>query len=119
MLNFNSLYQNQRQALIKEQYNKIYSHEKAHKAAGGALAGNIVIEKNSDGIPFAGHVEIKMPTLDKSNPDKTIEDASTVINSAMAPSDPSNQDYKVAASARSILNEAKQCKSQRKLNYLA
>lgn len=102
----------QRQALINKNYSEIYAHEAAHKAAGGSLAGAIVVEKNSDGIPVAGHVDIKMPALDKNNPDKTIQDANTVIRSAMAPSDPSDQDYKVAAQASSIKMQAQAVKNE-------
>lgn len=119
MLNFNLLAQNQKQQLIKNQYNKIYSHELAHKRAGGSLAGGIVIEKNAQGIPVSGHVSIKMPTLNETNPDETIADAKTVINSALAPSDPSGQDLKVAAEARNILSQAQNLKNKQKLNYLA
>ncbi len=119
MLNLNTTSQNLKHQLIREQYNKIYSHELAHKTAGGSLAGSIVIDKNSDGIPVSGHVAIKMPVLDKNNPDKTIHDAKTVINSALAPHDPSAQDYRVASEAKSILNEAERYKSKNKVNYLA
>jgi len=123
MLNLNSSIYQQKQQAIREQYNKIYAHELAHKMAGGDLAGEIVIEKDSEGVPIAGHVDIQMPTLDKNNPEKTIQDAQTVINSAMAPSDPSDQDYKVASEARSILNQAKSVKNnpdnEHKLNYIA
>lgn len=95
--------QNQyKQALIQKNYNEIYAHELAHQRAGGSLAGGIVIERNAEGIPVSGHVPIKMPVLDKSNPDKTIKDANTVIASAMAPSDPSSQDYNVANQAAAL-----------------
>lgn len=96
----------QKQALINKNYNEIFSHEMAHKTAGGALAGSIVIEKNTDGIPVGGHVEIKMPSIDPENPPKAIDDANIVILAALAPSDPSDQDYKVAAKARSIKSKA-------------
>lgn len=95
-----------KQSLIRENYNKIYKHELAHKMAGGQYAGAIHIEKNAQGIPVSGHVSIQMPTLDKKNPQKTIDHANTVIRAAMAPSDPSGQDYKVAASARNIKMQA-------------
>lgn len=101
----------QKQDLIKKNYDEIYAHELAHKTAGGSLAGSIVIERNAEGIPFAGHVDIKMPSLDKNNPDKTINDANTVIRSAMAPFDPSGQDYKVAHQAQSIKMRAQALKS--------
>ena len=112
----------QKDALIKKNYDEIYAHELAHKSAGGALAGSIVIERNADGIPFAGHVDIKMPSLNPNNPQKTINDANTVIRSAMAPSDPSDQDYRVAAQAQSIKMQAQAVKSQNvgnKLDYNA
>ena len=96
----------QKQKIKEKQYNDIYEHELAHKNAAGSLGGSIVIENNSEGIPVGGHVDIKMPVLDKKNPDKTIKHADTVIKSAMAPHDPSNQDYKVASEARSIKSQA-------------
>ncbi len=112
----------QKDALIKKNYDEIYSHELAHKSAAGALAGSIVIERNADGIPFAGHVDIKMPALNPNNPQKTINDANTVIRSAMAPFDPSDQDYRVAAQAQSIKMQAQAIKDKNvgnKLDYNA
>ena len=114
----NSQYQARKQALIKKNYDEIYSHELAHKMAGGHLAGAIVIERNGEGIPFAGHVAIKMPSLNPNNPKQTINDADTVIRAAMAPSDPSSQDYKVAAQANQIKSQAQNLQNKR-LNYLA
>ena len=96
----------QRQALIDKNYNEIYAHELAHKRAGGSFAGDIVIERNAEGIPVGGHVAIQMPTLDKTNPQRTIDHANTVIASAMAPADPSAQDYKVANQAKAIKQQA-------------
>lgn len=107
--------QQQRQELINKNYSEIYSHELAHKTAGGSLAGAIVIEKNSDGIPIGGHVSIKMPSLNRQNPQKTIDDANTVIRSAMAPSDPSEQDYRVANQARTIKQAAMSFQNNQKL----
>ena len=111
--------QKQKDDLIQKNYNHIYAHELAHKIAGGSFAGAISIEKNSDGIPIAGHVPIKMPVLDKLNPQKTIEHANTVIKAALAPSDPSAQDYKVAAEALSIKSMAESIKNNKKLDVMA
>ena len=113
-----TLQSRQKQDLIRKNYRKIYEHEMAHKNAAGSLAGPIVIEKNSEGIPTGGHVSIKMPRLDKKNPEKTINQADVVIKSAMAPSDPSSQDYKVANEARRIKSEAESFKTK-KLDYYA
>lgn len=112
-----------RQDFIKQRYDEIYAHELAHKQAAGSFGGAIVIEKDANGIPVGGHVSIQMPTLDKSNPDKTIRHADTVIRAAMAPSDPSAQDYRVAAKARSIKAAAQAIKTDarigKKLDYQA
>ena len=104
------------QAMIQQRYNEIYAHERAHKNAAGSYGGSIVIEKDSKGIPIGGHVDILMPVLDKNNPDKTIEHADVVIKSAMAPSDPSSQDYKVAAEAKAIKSQALKVKNNNNSN---
>ena len=95
-----------KQELIDRNYNHIYAHEMAHKMAGGSFAGNISIERNSEGIPVSGHVPIKMPVLDKTNPQKTIDHANVVIRAALAPGDPSAQDYRVANQAERIKMQA-------------
>ena len=107
------------QQAIRQRYNEIYAHELAHKNAGGSYAGSIVIEKDSSGIPVGGHVSIAMPVLDPDNPEKTIKHADTVIKSALAPSDPSEQDYKVASQARTIKAHAENIKNQHRLDYYA
>ena len=109
----------QKQDLIKKQYAKIYAHELAHKNAAGSYGGSIFIEKNSEGIPVGGHVPIEMPTLDKNNPDKTIDHADTVISAALAPSDPSDQDKAVAAQARAIKAQAEAAQQKKGLDIYA
>lgn len=107
-----------KQALITKNYNHIYAHEMAHKAAGGVYSGAISIERNADGIPVSGHVPIKMPSLNKKNPQQTIDHANTVIRAALAPSDPSGQDYKVANQASKIKMQAQALKSKNQGNKL-
>lgn len=108
-----------KQDLIKKNYREIYAHELAHKNAGGSLAGPIVIDKNSEGIPIGGHVSIRMPSLDKENPEKTISQAKTVIKAALAPHDPSSQDYKVAFEAKNIKTKAENLQNKKRLDYYA
>ena len=63
-----------------------------------------------------------MPKLDPQNPQKTIDDANIVIRAALAPSDPSDQDYKVANQARNIKAQAQGMlngNSGKKLNVMA
>lgn len=109
----------QKQALIRKNYNEIYAHELAHKNAGGNLAGAIQIIKNQDGIPVQGQVAIKMPKLNQNNPEDTITKANIVIKAATAPSDPSEQDLKVAKQARSLKDKAENIENNRKLDYYA
>ena len=112
---------NQQQGLIKKRLSEIYTHERAHKAKGGALTGPIVIDWK-DGIPIGGHVSIKIRSFRPKNPKKTIQEANTVINSAMAPSDPSSQDYKVAGQAKAVKAQAKRIQAKRQnkgLDYYA
>ena len=111
--------QKQRDELIQRNYNHIYAHELAHKTAGGSFAGSITIEKNSDGIPVSGHVPIKMPVLNPQTPQQTIDHANIVIKAALAPGDPSEQDYKVAAQASSIKAQAENLQKGKKLNFMA
>ena len=112
-----------KQDFVKSRYDEIYAHELAHKSVAGPYGGAIVIEKDFNGIPIGGHVSIQMPTLDKKNPDRTIKHADTVIRAAMAPADPSSQDYKVASEARAIRSQAMALKTNpqvgKKLNYQA
>ena len=116
-LSFKQLKQDTFEKQNTKAYNDVYAHESAHKAAAGALGGSIVIEKGANGAVTGGHVDIKMPALDKKDPDKTISQANQVIKAALAPSDPSGQDYKVAAQAQGILGQAEQAKKQ--LNVVA
>lgn len=97
--------------LKKENYSRIYSHEAAHKAAAGSLGGPIVIEYNPQGIPVSGHVSIRIPSLNKTNPDETISQAKQVKRAALAPgSDLSEADLNVAHSADVLLSEAQSLK---------
>ena len=108
--------QKQKNEIIQRNYNHIYAHEMAHKTVGGSFAGAITITKNADGIPVSGNVPIKMPVLDKKDPQKTIDHANIVIKAAMAPGDPSPQDFNVAAQAATIKSQAEKLKLGSKLN---
>lgn len=107
----------------KKRYDDVYAHELAHKGAAGSLGGSIVIERDASGLVTGGHVPITIPGLNKTNPKETLKQAQQVIDSAMAPSDPSDQDYKVAAEARSVLamaqEEIKNKKSGNNLDFQA
>lgn len=90
----------------KNRYDEIYQHELAHKNAGGHLAGGINIDKDYNGVAYAGHVPIKIPELNEVNPEKSKTEAKIVKDAAMAPKDPSGQDYFVAAEAQAVMAKA-------------
>ena len=59
-----------------------------------------------------------MPKLNQENPQQTIDEADIVIKSALAPSDPSSQDLKVASQAKGLKQKAQKIKAG-KLDYYA
>lgn len=65
-------------------------------------------------MAIGGHVNVKMPTLDKNDPQKTVNHAQTIMRSAMAPEDPSDQDYKVYSEASRVMFQAQQLLAQNK-----
>lgn len=92
-------------------------HEAAHIAAGaGVVTGGASFSytRGPDGKMYAtaGEVPISMDKGD--TPQETIANARKIIAAAMAPSDPSPQDYKVAASAAQMEIEAKMELTQEK-----
>ncbi|MCW1360998.1 putative metalloprotease CJM1_0395 family protein [Campylobacter sp. US33a] len=87
----------------------VKAHEAAHQAAGGGLAGaaSFTYTRGPDNQMYAvaGEVPIKMQK--GRTPEETIANARQIIAAAMAPADPSPQDYKVAANAVKMEFEAR------------
>ncbi len=90
-------------AQVREKsYQSVMAHENAHaQAAGDLVAGPIQTTKNAQGITVAGSVRIRLGFNPK-NPVKSLADAQRAEKAATAPHNPSAQDMKVAAMARSI-----------------
>lgn len=82
---------------------EVRTHEQAHQAAGGALAGaaQYSYEVGPDGRRYAvaGEVSIQAP-VSSGDAAQDLTDAQTILRAALAPSDPSTQDLQVAAAAR-------------------
>jgi len=93
------------QALISELASsdtKVRAHEAAHVAAGGGVVSggaNFSYTKGPDGKMYATSGEVPIDTSEGKTPEETIRKARQIVAAAMAPSDPSPQDYRVAASA--------------------
>ncbi|NPA55364.1 MAG: hypothetical protein GXO40_03285 [Epsilonproteobacteria bacterium] len=89
---------------------KVRAHEMAHQAVGGqfAAAPSYTTTKGPDGKEYAvaGEVPIK---IEKGNtPKETIANMQQIKAAALAPSDPSPQDLKVAQTADMIAAKAAQ-----------
>ncbi len=91
----------------KKMYDHVYAHEQAHAAAAGEF--NQGIEMGSQD-PQTGAIQgvthIAKVALDANHPERALRNAQVGQKAAMAPSDPSSQDYRVAAMFSSLEGQA-------------
>lgn len=89
---------------------EVRTHEAAHQAAGGGMTGaaSYTYQQGPDGRMYAigGEVSISIPS--GSTPQESMRNAQQAIAAAMAPADPSGQDFAVASSAMVMLMKAQQ-----------
>lgn len=89
---------------------EVRAHEAAHKAAGGAHVGgaSYTFQQGPDGRQYAigGEVPVDLSTSGGS-PEAVIAKMEQVRAAALAPGDPSSQDYAVAAAADALAAEAR------------
>jgi len=81
---------------------KVRAHEAAHIGAGGGVVSggaNFSYTKGPDGKMYATAGEVPIDTSEGKDPNETIRKARQIVAAAMAPADPSPQDYRVAATA--------------------
>ncbi|TXE88040.1 hypothetical protein FPD38_04165 [Campylobacter volucris] len=99
---------------------EVRAHEAAHQAAGGALAGaaSYGYTRGPDNRMYAVEGEVPIRMQKGNTPEETIANAMQVIAAAMAPADPSPQDYKVAANAMQMQNDARMEQAQLKAQEL-
>ncbi|EDP6442176.1 hypothetical protein FVN63_04910 [Campylobacter jejuni] len=85
------------------------AHEAAHQAAGGGLAGaaSFTYTRGPDNQMYATAGEVPISMQKGNTPEETIANARQIAAAAMAPADPSPQDYKVAANATKMEFEAR------------
>ena len=106
-----------------DSFKEVDAHEQAHLSAAGQYAsGGKVIDFDGNGIAVSGHVNIKMPHLDKNNPEETIKHAKQVMVAAKAPesfSELSDADLNVYAQASATLAKAEAFKAQQGKNPFA
>lgn len=87
----------------------VKAHEAAHQAAGGGLAGaaSFSYTRGPDNQMYAVAGEVPIRMQQGRTPEETIANARQIAAAAMAPADPSPQDYKVAANATKMEFEAR------------
>ncbi|EPX1517268.1 putative metalloprotease CJM1_0395 family protein [Campylobacter coli] len=87
----------------------VKAREAAHQAAGGGLAGaaSFSYTRGPDNQMYATAGEVPIRMQKGRTPEETIANARQVVAAAMAPADPSPQDYKVAANALKMEFEAR------------
>ncbi len=81
---------------------KVRAHEAAHLAAGGGVVtggASFSYTRGPDGKMYAVGGEVPIDSGESSTPEATIQKARQIAAAAMAPADPSPQDYRVATSA--------------------
>lgn len=87
---------------------KVRAHELAHMAVGGPYAGtpHYTYVRGPDGRLYAVAGEVPIDVSEEKDPEQTVKKMERVIAAALAPADPSPQDYKVAALASQKLAKA-------------
>lgn len=99
-------------AQLKARDSEVRAHEMAHKTAGGQyVTGGPTYQYQTgpDGKQYAvgGEVSISTSPID-GDPEATIEKAMIVQRAALAPAEPSAQDYRVASEAMQMMVKARQ-----------
>ncbi|NDY97073.1 putative metalloprotease CJM1_0395 family protein [Wenzhouxiangella limi] len=95
---------------LQQRDREVRAHELAHVAAGGAYVtapASYQYEVGPDGRRYAVGGEVSIDTSVPSDPEEALAKAQIIQRAALAPVDPSAQDYQVAAKARQMAIEAR------------
>lgn len=96
---------------LKETDRRVKAHERAHLAAAAGISvsgAQFEYQRGPDGVLYAVGGEVNIDTSPvRGDPQATLEKAQKIERAALAPVDPSPQDYKVAAQARQMAAEAR------------
>ncbi len=98
----------QRVQELKVREQKVRAHEMAHKAAGGEYAGAVRYQytKGPDGQAYISGGEVSIDTSEEKTPKETLRKMQQVERAALAPADPSPEDYSVASVATRLAQKA-------------
>ncbi|WP_457746500.1 putative metalloprotease CJM1_0395 family protein [Sulfurimonas sp.] len=105
---------------LQSRDSQVKAHEAAHQAAGGGMTGaaSYTYQQGPDGKMYAIGGEVSISTKGGSTPQEAIANARQVAAAAMAPANPSAQDYSVASSARVMEMKAQQQLSRQRLEEI-
>jgi len=95
---------------LKHRDAEVNAHEKAHAAVGGQHAGSpsYSYKTGPDGVKYAVSGEVSIDTSRiPGDPQATLQKAQQIKAAALAPTEPSGQDRKVAAKADQMATEAR------------
>jgi hypothetical protein len=97
-------------AQLQARDTEVRAHEAAHQAAGAGMTGSAsyTYQQGPDGKMYAVGGEVPITIKEGSTPQEKIANARQVEAAAMAPANPSSQDYAVASSARVMEMRAQQ-----------
>jgi SprA-related family len=109
-------------AQLQSRDREVRSHEAAHQAAGGGHVGaaSYSYQRGPDGKNYAigGEVPVSMSTSG-SSPEDIIRQMEQISAAALAPANPSSQDYAVAAAADAMAAQARADLAEEKRTELA
>lgn len=93
---------------LKQRDREVRAHEQAHATVGGSYAGapQYQFTKGPDGKAYATSGEVQIDISPEREPEDTIRKMDIVIAAALAPAEPSSQDYAVARQAQAQRTQA-------------
>ncbi|HNW26711.1 MAG TPA: putative metalloprotease CJM1_0395 family protein [Candidatus Gastranaerophilaceae bacterium] len=100
---------------LKETDREVRAHEQAHIAASAGISTSsphYTYVTGPDGQRYAVEGKVDVSFKESSDPQETIRRAQAMKSAATAPSDPSGQDFAVAAQAQQVIDKAEQELSQ-------
>ncbi|MGR9051798.1 MAG: putative metalloprotease CJM1_0395 family protein [Gammaproteobacteria bacterium] len=96
---------------LKARDSEVRAHEQAHLNAAGGIAvsaASFTFQTGPDGKRYAVGGEVQISTSPVvGDPEATLKKAETIRRAALAPAQPSSQDYSVAADAAAMANQAR------------
>lgn len=94
---------------LKARDREVRAHEQAHAAVGGQYAGSpsYDFETGPDGQRYAVGGEVSIDISEESTPEETVDKMQQVRAAALAPAEPSPQDFRVANEANQKAQQAR------------